>query len=159
MRRHDSGADMSQGDNARAEFPPPFPLTKPEDWQPMPPRPWIVWAYLVTEVVAVVYGVLFDVVAREHFSLFNLVWSLVFTSIAVLVIWNASRIGWSIFAVLAVLLLPFTFAFLDQGAWGKGSVVIQCISLGILVNPWMFRWIWRDGRPVQRDADDRAAGK
>ena len=116
----------------------------------MPRRPWIVWAYLVNSVVAIAYDLAFDA-ARERFSIFGIAWSLVFTSIAVLMIWNASRVGWSILAGLAVLFLPFTFAFLDQGAWGKGSVAIQCVSLGILVSPWMVRWVWRDGRPMPRD--------
>ena len=136
--------------------PPPFPIAKSQDRQALPARPFIVRAYLATEVLSIVIGVMFDVVERERFSLSNLAWSLAFTSVAVLVIWNASRIGWSIVTAMAILFLPFMFSFLDRGALGKASVAAQLVSLGILVSPWMLRWIWRDGRPMVVEEVDEA---
>jgi len=94
-------------------------LIDPKEQRHLPPRPWIVWAYLVVSVVGGMYGIALDI-AHGSVTLLDIVLALVISTVAILVVWNASRVGWSIFSAWAIVFLPNVFALWDRGPWGRG---------------------------------------
>ena len=122
---------------------PPFPLHHAEERPPLPRRPRIVWAYLIVSVASVGYGVAWALV-HDQMSVSTTIWSVVYTALTVLLIWNASRAAWIFLTAWAVLTIPIILR--NEGTTLYLSVAIHTASLGILLSPWMIRWIWRDGR-------------
>lgn len=137
---------MDELERERAGNRPPFPLTTPAEWIPTPRRPRIVWAYLIVSVVALGRGVVW-MAAREGLAVFTVTLTVSFTAIAMLLIWNASRIGWSFLAAWSVFSIPFILT--DEGTSLYVSMAIEAVMIGILFSPWMVRWIWRDGRKIE----------
>lgn len=134
------------------ELPRPFPSTPPAIRQPMPGRPWIVRAYVAVVVVTIPYDIAW-MATHDRLSAFGTVWSLGATAVSALLIWSASRTGWIVLAAWAVVSIPFVLT--ASGGWLYAVVTLHVIALAILFNPWMLRWVWRDGRPTSSGVERR----
>lgn len=75
------------------------------------------------------------------------IWPTITSVLFVWLIWGRSRLGWCIVLGLTVLSLPFAYHYIRAGSWGMALFAAEVASFGLLVSPWMIRWVWKVPQP------------
>lgn len=126
---------------------PLLPVVTSPERDALPRRTWIVRAYVAFAAAELVYGTTW-MIAHERLSAWMAIWSVALTGIFVLLIWNASKAGWTILTAWTVVSIPFVLE--AERAWLYLGTAMQLIESALLLSPWMVRWIWgrRTGAPA-----------